>query len=79
MDKQGITYVTHGKFPSELHSAVAIMIGIAILYASLSANCATGGDCTFANGDLANWLLPKIKAIEELFYKHLAGRFPFVG
>lgn len=80
MDKQQrITYVDHGKFPSDLHSTVAIVTGIALLYAILSANCATGGDCTFANGDLANWLFPKIKAMEEFFYKHLAGRAPFVG
>jgi hypothetical protein len=73
MDKQGITYVTHGKFPSELHIAIAIMVGIAIVYASLSANCATGGDCTFANGDLANWLLPRLHAMESAFWRSLPG------
>ncbi len=58
--------------------AIAIL-GFAIMYTVASANCATGGDCTFANGDLANWLFPKIKAVEKFFYQHLAGRFPFAG
>jgi hypothetical protein len=58
---------------------VAAILFFALLWALTSADCATGGSCNFANGDLANWIFPKVKAMEEFFSRHLAGRFPFVG
>lgn len=33
---------------------------LAVVYAILSANCATGGSCDFASGDFANWLFTKL-------------------
>lgn len=35
---------------------IAFLIGLVIVYTSLSANCATGGSCTFANGDWFDWI-----------------------
>ena len=51
------------------YTLATIVVGIAIAYASLSANCATGGSCEFANGDLANWLFLKVKVLESVFWK----------
>lgn len=53
--------------------AIAALVLITIALVSLSANCATGGSCDFANGDFANWLFPKVKAIELVFWKIFPG------
>jgi hypothetical protein len=58
---------------------IVALCGAMLLYATASADCATGGSCNFANGDFANWLIPKIQMAEHFFFQHLAGRFPFVG
>lgn len=35
-------------------------IGMVIIYANLSAYCATGGSCIFANGDFFHWIATTI-------------------
>lgn len=54
------------------YAVAAIAFGIAITYASLSANCLTGGSCDFANGDLASWLFsiayPALRTVEWVFW-----------
>ncbi len=52
---------------------IVAMIGLAMLYLMTSAECATGGSCNFANGDLANWLFPKVQALEWAFWKIVPG------
>lgn len=39
---------------------VVFCIGLLIVYTVLSAECAAGGDCTFANGAWFDWLATTI-------------------
>lgn len=48
------------------HIVVAFLVGVALTYLMKSADCSTGGDCTLANGDLADWLFPKILWAEKV-------------
>lgn len=51
---------------STWHILVCVMIGVAGTYLAKSIDCATGGSCTFTNGDLANWIVPKILLAEKV-------------
>jgi hypothetical protein len=48
------------------HILIAFLVGVAITYLTKSADCSTGGDCSFANGDLAHFLFPKILWAEKV-------------
>ncbi len=52
---------------------IVAMFGLVMLYAMTSADCATGGSCAFANGDLANWLFPKLQFMEWAFWHIVPG------
>ncbi len=54
-------------------SLLSVIALFTLLLALASADCATGSDCTFANGDLANWLFPKIKFLEWAFWTVVPG------
>lgn len=47
----------------------AFLMLLIVSYVILSANCATGGSCTFANADLASWFFPKLQSAEKLFWQ----------
>lgn len=55
------------------YTTSAIVTGIVLIYVILSADCATGGSCTFANGDLANWLFSKLQSLEWAFWHIVPG------
>jgi hypothetical protein len=58
----------------ERNLAFAAFVTLLILsYAILSADCATGGSCALANGDLASWFFPKLQTIEGWFWKIVSG------
>ena len=42
---------------SRIFTVIAFIVLIVLGYTSMSANCATGGDCTFSSGGWGNWLL----------------------
>lgn len=57
---------------------VATILLVGYVYFEFSADCATGGDCTFANGDLfikvATALEPPPSSTEDAFEKIFPGR-----
>lgn len=38
------------------HILTAFLVGVALTYLTKSADCSTGGDCSFASGDLFNFV-----------------------
>lgn len=58
-------------------SIIAFIFLLLMMYTMQSALCTINTDyCTFANGDWFNWLAPKVRSIEDWFWKVFTPALP---
>ena len=51
------------RIASFLRLVTTAVLVVTLVLLPFSMDCATGGSCALANGDLANWLFPKLQML----------------